>query len=319
MSEKMNKLKIYNLDYMKELYRQEMLKRRWTERTIDEYLRDLTQFLNFIKKSSKITDVKEITRKEVSNYQNYLFYYTGKDDKRYSINTQLKKLSVVISFFDFLVITNRIVINPTKGIILPKEEKKLPKKPFSEEELKRLFEAIDTNTLLGFRDRVIFELFYTTGIRVTELINLRIEDVNLEERILRIAKGKGNKPRLVPLCKIMVEYMKEYIEEVRPLFLRDKESSYLFITVKGKGFTHRNEIQMILKKYSNKAGIKRKIGTHHFRASCATRMMEGGASIRHIQEMLGHDKLETTERYLKVSIKSLKAEHERRHPREEGR
>ena len=312
----MNKLIISDFEEIKELYCKEMIIRGWTERTREEYSQNLTQFLNFIRSTNKIKKIAEITQKQISNYQSYLFYYQDKDKKQYSINTKIKKLVIMRNFFEFMVQSNRMLINPANRIILPKEEKKLPRKPLSEKEIKQIFQVMDIRTFIGFRDRVIFELFYTTGIRVTELIGIKIKDIQFENKLLKV-KGKGNKTRIVPLCEIMVSYLNEYIEKVRSGLLNGTENEYLFITFRGSHFHDKNEIRMRLVKYCKIAGLKRKIGTHHFRSTCATRMLEGGASIRHIQEMLGHEKMETTERYLKVSIKKLKEEHILHHPRSE--
>lgn len=293
----------------------EYLKRQnWTDRSIRTYLDDLNQFIRFIVNIMEISTIEKITPQTIGKYQSYLYYYRKPDEKKYSVNTQIKKLVVVRSFFDFLSQTGKVMINPAKKMVMPKEEKKLVKKPFSDTELRKLFSVIDRTTDMGFRDYVIFKLFYVTGIRVTELIKITLDDLDFENEILKV-HGKGRKIRHIPLLPIAVKLLKQYISKIRPGYDMSKQKQ-LFLTMRGNGFSDKNEIRMILKKYLKKAGITRLVGTHHFRVTCATRMMENGASIRHIQELLGHEDIHTVERYLKADMKSIKEVHSKTHPRE---
>ena len=182
-------------------------------------------------------------------------------------------------------------------------------------EVRKLLSKPDETTILGLRDRTILELFYSTGIRLSELINIKLIDLDIERGLLRI-KGKFKKERIVPVGSIAKRYLLHYIEDARPKLQRDKRTTTLFLSQKGRIF-HRSSINIIVRNYVKQAGIRKKnINSHALRHSCATHMLEGGADIRYIQELLGHKSLETTQIYTKVAIKGLKRVHQKTHPRE---
>ena len=304
-----------NLNFMKSEYYSVLSREQWGQRTQLTYQSDLNQFIRFVEGHLDVTDVNEITPEMIGKYRNFLFYYQDKTGKRYAVNTQAKKLTVVRGFFAWLCRSGKILFNPAKEIELPKKEKKLVRKPFTLEEISALFNAINRKSIVGKRDFVIFKLFYTTGIRVSELIGLELNDLDMTNGMLRV-HGKGEKERFVPLLSSMLEVFQDYLKVIRPSFLHGNEEEALFLSHHGQPIRGRDGLQHNLKGYCRKAGITRKIGTHHFRVTCATRLMEGGADVRHIQDLLGHEKIETLEHYLKVSIKDLKDVHGKKHPRE---
>ncbi len=305
------------------LFNQYMKRKGWSNRTIETYNHNLKQFFQFIRTTTnkkKIKEITDITSKEINNFQSCLFYYKNNKNKGYSIQSQINKLGTLRAFFKYLQENNYIIINPASDIILPKAEKKISKRAIKEKEVEKIFKVIDSQTLIGYRDRVIIELLYTTGIRVSELINLKMSHINFDDDLLLIEKGKGNKDRYVPLCNRMKKYLKEYLTKVRLELLKKnlkkKDDQYLFLNQYGERIHRRSTINYTIKKYCKKAKIKGQIGAHNFRVSCGSAMLKGGANERYVQELLGHRKLETTERYLRIQISGLKEEHTRKHPRE---
>ena len=312
----------------REMFKEYMERKNWSKRTHKGYLLYLDIFIKYLIKQGKSIFIRDISSKVIYEYQNYLYYYKDEKDKKNSINTQIKKLIVLKTFFNFLQQKNVIIINPTRDIEMPKSEKKLSRRALKETEIERIFQEIDHTTLIEYRDRVILELLYATGIRSAELLELKVSDINFEESLLFVNQGKGNIDRKVPICKIVLEYLKEYIEKVRPKLIKGgryckrkslsimDDIDYLFIKQDGKRLGSSLGLINIVKKYCSKAGIKGDIGPHNFRVTCATHMMLNGAEERYVQDMLGHRDLKTTEHYLKIEISDLKKEHSVKHPRE---
>jgi integrase/recombinase XerD len=186
------------------------------------------------------------------------------------------------------------------------------------------FEAIkrsaDTGTLLGYRDRTILEVLYATGLRKGELMNLTLGDVNLEEELLRINAGKGGRDRVTPLSQVACSYLESYINGVRPELLlgHPEHTDRLFISLRARPMG-RNTIGDVVEKYARIARVKKHVTCHLWRHTCATHLLQNQANLRHVQEILGHRSLATTERYLRVTITDLKEAHRKFHPREKDR
>ncbi len=260
----------------------------------------------------------EITKKDVLSYQNYLYYYKDKTGKANKMETQRRKITIVKMFFLFLQKTNRILTNPAIDIELPKSETKTGRHPLKEAEMGKIFSHIDYTSLEGYRDRIIFEIFYTTGIRISELRNLRVKDINSDEKTLFIEDGKGGKDRYVPMCEALRKYLQEYLTKVRPGLLQNRQDDgYLILSTNGKKILSNQLINRKIKHYCELAGIKNWIRAYHFRVTCGSLMLKHGASERYVQEILGHSVLNTTERYLSVQMDDLKQTHNRFHPRDE--
>ena len=170
-------------------------------------------------------------------------------------------------------------------------------------------------SVLGYRDRTILEVLYSTGIRKLELMNLTLADAQLEEELLRINGGKGAKDRVVPLTRVACSFLESYINAIRPQLLGNKTSRRLFLSQRGRPIA-RNTLGGIVEKYARLAQIKKRVTCHLWRHSCATHLLQNKANLRHVQEILGHRSLATTERYLHLTITELKAAHVRCHPRE---
>ena len=268
-------------------------------------------------KDRDIKDLKEVTSKEMDDFQTYLYYYTNNDGHPFATSTQATTLSYVKSFFQCLVMEGLLFSNPASEIIFPKRNQVLPRDILNTKELKKLFSAPDLKTYYGYRDRTIFEVFYSTGVRIAELCNLKLKDIDLENGFLTVVQGKGLKDRTVPLCKVTCKYLSEYIQKVRPHFIKGSHhQNFLFLSNLGNP-VDRTSVFTLLHRYQKTIGLQKNLTGHTFRYTMATELLRNGADIRQIQEILGHEYLSTTQRYIQVVQNDLKKVHKRTHPREQ--
>jgi integrase/recombinase XerD len=223
-----------------------------------------------------------------------------------------RTLSTIRGYFSFLSSENIIGNDPTEYLESPKATRYLPT-VLSVEEILAMIDAVDLKKRCGMRDRALLETLYATGMRVSELSVFSFEQVLFEEGLIRIT-GKGSKERLVPIGAVALEWINKYYETERPFLSRPSSDSSIFLNVRGTGIS-RMGIWKIIKKYALKAGIKKKISPHTFRHSFATHLLEGGADLRAVQEMLGHANIVTTEIYTHVDREYLKEVHRSFHPR----
>lgn len=258
---------------------------------------------------------EQITRSILESYQRHLHYYRKKNGKRLSVRTQRDRLGSLKQYFSWLCRQRLLEANPASELVLPRPVKRLPPEPLSVTEVAALISAPTVADPLGLRDRAILELFYTTGIRRSEMCRLHLSDLQRERGILSVRQGKGGKDRVVPVGARALHWLERYLEEVRPLLAIDVAQNALFITGYGGAFNPDVLGRKVIG-YLRKAGIERTGACHLLRHSCATHMLEGGADIRYIQQLLGHSKLETTAIYTHVSITELRAVHARCHPAE---
>lgn len=193
----------------------------------------------------------------------------------------------------------------------------LPRTVLTPEEARKVIETPDTSCLLGYRDRTILETLYATGIRKSELMNLTVNDVNLEEGVLRINGGKFNKDRVVPLTRVACSFLETYVKAIRPALLQGRVSDRVFISQRAAPLS-KNALGELVEKYARQAGLNKHVTCHIWRHSCATHLVKNRANLRHVQELLGHRDLSTTERYLHLTIADLKETHRQFHPREQG-
>lgn len=296
-------------------YQEYLAQKGYSERTVDEYGHYVRYFAEWIDNKKDTTHPKDVTKDDIYEFQTHLFNYETKKGTHLVLCTQGKRLRAVKGFFRFLSRRDLILYDPTTGLEMPKEEKGLPRGILSKYEVRKLLNKPDASTILGLRDRAMLELFYSTGIRLSELINIKLIDVDIERGHLRI-KGKFRKERVVPIGNIAKKFLLHYIEKARPKLIRDNRMTTVFLSQKGRIF-HRATLNSIVRVYVKASGIrKQSINSHALRHSCAIHMLEGGADIRYIQELLGHKSLETTQIYTKVAIKGLKKVHLKTHPRE---
>jgi len=281
-----------------------LLERGLSVNTLEAYNRDLTRYLDFIEKRGlRPEDVKQ---DEVIAFIQLL------REEGLRPRSIARHLASVKAFHRFLVSEGITGESPASGIRAQRRIMALPD-VLSLEEVGRLLDQPDIRRPIGLRDRAMLELLYATGLRVSELIALSINDCNFIMGCI-VTMGKGKKERLVPMGEVAQEYLKAYISSARSRWTEGSSQTTLFINRKGKGLT-RQGFWKIIKKYSKMAGIQKKISPHTLRHSFATHLLEGGADLRSIQVLLGHADISTTQIYTHVARRKLKEIHERFHPR----
>ncbi len=273
--------------------------------TLESYERDLKGFLSYLQKEA-VGGVEEIKRSHILGYMAHL------RSKGLAASTVSRSLASIRSFFHFLLKERYVQENPANDMESPKQEKKLPK-VLSMSEIDFLLNQPDESKTSGIRDKAMLELLYATGIRVTELIDLCLNDVNTESGYIRCL-GKGSKERIVPIGTLAIQKVKDYIGKGRPKMVKELNEQALFVNQHGHRLT-RQGFWKILKKYGRQAGINKEITPHTLRHSFATHLLENGADLRSVQEMLGHADISTTQIYTQVSKRKLRDVYERSHPR----
>ena len=260
-----------------------------------------------------LTQPCEITKQIMERYQRYLYHYRKENGEPLSFQSQHSRLGALRAYFKYLSKQNYILYNPAADIELPKLEKRLPKHVLTVEEMDIILDVPNLNSATGIRDRAIIEVFYSTGIRRMELINLRLYDLDRERGTLMVRLGKGKKDRMVPIGQRAINWCDKYLMETRPQLYTGADSETLFLTHLGEAFTPARMSQLA-RTVIKKADIGKSGSCHLFRHTMATVMLENGADIRYIQEMLGHAKIDTTQIYTQVSIRRLKEVHDLTHP-----
>lgn len=275
------------------------------EKTIESYSRDLIRYLDFLN-SKGITQIAETDTPIILQHLINL-----RNDGLGSRSTA-RHLVTLRGFYKYLVQEKVIKRDPAKLVDLPKSGLKLPD-VLSVAEIKLLLDLPDTNTPLGLRNAAMLELLYASGLRVSELVNLKLLDLNTEAGFVRVM-GKGSKERIIPIGIYAKNRLHDYINNARPLLLKDRVSQYLFVARAGKPMT-RQGFWKLLKRYALQAGITKKITPHSIRHSFASHLLEGGADLRTVQVMLGHVDIATTQIYTHVARDRLKQMHAKYHPR----
>jgi integrase/recombinase XerD len=260
-----------------------------------------------------LTQPSEITRPIIERYQRYLYYYRKKDGHPLSFRSQHTRLTSVRSFFKWLAKNNHILYNPAYDLELPKLEHRLPKHVLTEKESEKIINMPDVNESLGIRDRAILEVLYSTGMRRMELIGLKLYDLDRDRGTVIIRQGKGKKDRMIPIGERALAWIDKYLNEIRPSLVLDPDDGTIFLTTYNEPFT-KNRLTQLVRDYVNASDIGKKGACHLFRHTMATIMLENGADIRFIQQMLGHARLDTTQIYTQVSIRMLKEIHSATHP-----
>ncbi|OIP32922.1 MAG: site-specific tyrosine recombinase XerD [Deltaproteobacteria bacterium CG2_30_43_15] len=282
-----------------------VVERGLSKNTLESYSRDLNKYLDYLEKN-KIADIKEPSSSHIM-----AFIYTLKQ-KGLATKTTARNLVAIKMFYKFLVNENYLEKNPATRIDSPKTWVKLPN-TLALNEVEMLLDQPDTNSPLGMRDSAMLELLYATGLRVSELVSLSLNSINLEVGYL-IAFGKGNKERIVPIGNQATQKLKEYLESARKKLLKNSSSPSLFVNRSGNSLS-RQGFWKVIKKYTFKAGIKKNITPHTLRHSFATHLLERGADLRSVQTMLGHVDISTTQIYTHVTRERLKKLHNQLHPR----
>lgn len=274
--------------------------RNYSENTIGSYASDISKFIEYLKNK----DVLKVNKDDIRGYV-----------KSISTNertSQSRKLSSLRTFFEFLVRKGYLSVSPMDGVEGPKLGRYLPD-VLSVEEVEKLIE-IEPSDDFTFRNRTILELLYSTGLRISELVGLKLENVNLDMALIKVM-GKGSKERIIPINDYTLEFLDKYIKEVRPRMLKGVQTDYLFLNNHGKVLS-RQAVFLMIKKRAGEIGLKKEISPHTLRHSFATHMLQNGADIRFIQELLGHSDVSTTEIYTHVVNETLKKDYDDYNPRD---
>lgn len=287
------------------------IEKGYSENTINAYRNDLNQLADFVEETAV---GKGDTPDWSSVDRNLLIsYILDLKERNYAPATVARKVAAVKSFFDFLVADGIIKSDPTENLSSPKVGKALPK-PLSATEVELLLAApAKLSTPEAKRDVAMIELLYATGMRVSELISLNVGDVNLEAGFVR-CMGKGSKERIIPIHQEAIRFVKEYIVEARTQLLRDEDEQALFLNRRGERLT-RQGFWLILKNYAKAAGIKKPVTPHTLRHSFATHILNGGADLRAVQELLGHANISSTQIYTHLTSEHVRQAYEKAHPR----
>ncbi|RPH51069.1 MAG: site-specific tyrosine recombinase XerD [Desulfobacteraceae bacterium] len=275
------------------------------KKTVESYGSDIARYIDFLDKKG----IKEISKADTSII---LMHIIALRDDGMKARSRARHLVTLRGFYKFLAREKFIAIDPARVIELPKSGLHLPN-VLSFGEVKDLLSAPDISKPAGLRDSAMIELLYAAGLRVSELVNLKLFDVNMEACFVRVF-GKGSKERIVPIGIYAKARINEYINNARPLLLKKNMSRFLFIGRSGKALT-RQGFWKLLKRYSLKAGLTKQITPHSLRHSFATHLLEGGADLRSVQLMLGHVDISTTQIYTHVVRDHLKKVHSKYHPR----
>jgi integrase/recombinase XerD len=283
----------------------------YTIKNVRSALRGLFAFLE----EQHITTVEELQADVLEEYQQDLAFRVTIQGKLLALRTQGQKMMTVKSFTKFLKDKDYLLHDPGAKLKLPRKPKRLPKVILSAKDVKKLIEAPDTHTNRGYRNRIIIEILYDTAIRRSELAQIKINDLDLNAGFIRI-QGKGDKDRVVPLSERVCELVRNYILAVRPCLIRDNDDGYLLLNRWGKKMDP-NAVWAVVKRCTYLASLRKNVSTHTLRHTCATHMLKNGAPVRHLQEMLGHESLESTQLYTHVTINDLKEIHRKYHPSEQ--
>ncbi|OTA19518.1 integrase/recombinase [Xenorhabdus beddingii] len=284
-------------------------------KTLETYRAQLRPFIEWCEQRA-VHYAPQVSLPLLESWQRYLRSYRKPDGQLYSNNSQRERLGTLRLWFRHLLQRHHILYNPAEHLVLPKEEKRLPAQVLSESETAQVLDSLDTQTPMGLRNRAILEILWSSGIRRMELRQLRRGDIDFERGAVVVNQGKGNKDRVVPVGERALGWLKRYLVHVRPQLAAHYDSGYLFISQKGRPLSLGHLTQIAGKAIREQAKLNKPGACHLFRHSMATQMLDNGADIRHIQAMLGHEKLNTTQVYTRVAIKQLKRVHSQTHPAE---
>lgn len=280
------------------------VQRNLSENTLKAYERDLSAFLEFVTEFWQL-DFREVDRHLIRDYLAAL------RRRGYKSSSAAQQLAALRSFYQYLTQFGHIKSNPTLAVKVPKQEKRLPQ-VLSVGEAHVLLESIDPSTPLGLRDRAVFELLYAAGIRLSELTALDVDKVDLKFQYVRVF-GKGRKERIVPIGEYAVEALSAYLKDGRPQLAKPDETA-LFVNYRGERLSQRG-VQYLLDKHIERTAIAKNISPHSLRHSFATHLLDAGADLRVVQELLGHVSLSTTQVYTRISQSKLKSVYNKAHPR----
>ncbi len=273
--------------------------------TLESYQRDLIKYLNFLRQQ-QLERLEDASRKTITQF------LMEEKERGLSPATLTRNLASIRSFYNFLLLEQVVQRNPAAETETPRQEKKLPH-VLSFQDVELLLEQPKTKDAIGLRDKAMLELLYATGIRVSELVSLGINSINLKTGFLR-CEGKGSKERMIPLGSMALFSLQEYLQSGRPKLLKVRNEKAFFLNQHGRRLT-RQGFWKIFKKYTMQAKISKEVTPHSMRHSFATHLLENGADLRSVQEMLGHADISTTQIYTQITKRKIKEIYNQTHPR----
>ena len=291
--------------YLKDFIYHLSVEKGLADNTLDSYQRDLRKYLQFLQ-AQNINSFGQTSRRQITAY------LSEQQSKGLAPSTITRSLASIRSFYQYLLKEQIITENPAVELESPKSEKKLPH-VLSFQDIELLLEQPRTDCIIGMRDKAMLELIYATGIRVSELVSLNLNHANIKMGFLR-CDGKGGKERMIPLGSVAIKSLQDYLKYSREKYVKNKEEKALFLNQHGNRLT-RQGFWKILKKYVLRAGFNTEITPHTLRHSFATHLLENGADLRSVQEMLGHADISTTQIYTQVTRKKIKEIYDQAHPR----
>jgi len=280
------------------------LEKGLSKNTISSYQSDLNQYIKYA--GLKKINILQVAEEDILGYIKHLRFIN------LSNRSISRKLSSIKQYYLFLLKSKVVNINPFNAIVQPRTQSSIPK-PLSEKQIEKLLVAPDVTTTLGYRDKTMFELMYASGMRVSEIVDLKIMQVNLNQDTIKVM-GKGQKERLVPIGEYASEFLQRYLTKTRPTILKNKLSQYVFLSNRGTNMT-RQTFWHCVKKHATSCGIYPLPSPHMLRHSFATHLLNNGADLRVVQMLLGHSNISTTQIYTLVAKEKLKNIHKEHHPR----
>jgi integrase/recombinase XerD len=264
-------------------------------------------FFKFLRQTG-ITDLREVTRQTIQDYQAWLL-------RHQSMGSVLVRLTALRSFFAHLESTDQILLNPCRKMVLPKQPDRLPPSVLTKLQARRLLKSPDLKTSKGLRDRAILEVFYSSGLRLSEMTQLKLDDLDLRNGFIRVNHGKSGKTRIVPMGRTACEAVQAYLTQARlPWSRRRPQERALWLSSQPLHQPLKKPaLGSLVQQYGKQAGLR--LYPHLWRHTCATHLVNDGANIAYVQKLLGHQRLSTTEIYTRVSIMDVKRTHRRAHPR----
>lgn len=302
-----------------EAFVEDLRRRNYSEQTIKTYSCDLMLFAGWVKDQPEVGHPGDLTTAVLESYQMHLmvrvsYTYRFRHPRTLTVSSRNRHLAALRSFFRFLKRSTRLLGNPSLELEHARQIRKIPKDVLSIPEMTRLLSACPQETPVGLRNLAVLELLYGAGLRRMELLRLTVSDLRLGEGLVYIL-GKGNRERLVPLGKAAVASLERYLREGRPCLVKGNLPA-LWISPHHGGAASKDELIDAIKALAKKVGIRKRMGFHIFRHTCATHLLRGGADLRSIQTLLGHTDLNTTAIYTRVEISDLQKVIDECHPRE---
>ncbi len=286
--------------------------RSFSEHTIKSYQRGLNDFIQWCD-DRDIQHPENLLSQHLNSYRRGVFHYRSKSGEPLKHSSQMTFLTPVRSFFSWLTEKQVLAFNPAASMDMPRVSQALPKNILSNKEVEAIIAEVDVTAPLGLRDRALLELTYSTGIRRSELANLKVQDINLSSGWILVEQGKGGKDRRIPVGERACLWLKKYLLDQRPYLLRNQNHEAVFVYKNGKPMSA-DKVYRCIHSYIEAANIGKHGGSHMLRHAMATHMLERGSDIRFIQKMLGHEQLTSTQIYTRVQDNKLKEVHSRTHP-----